>query len=86
MRTTAASAESFQTLLAAAEAAGLIDTLRSKGPLTVFAPTNAAFDKLPEGTVEMLLLPQNKDKLVKILTYHVVAGRDVRISGRLDQR
>ncbi len=62
------------TLVTAVKAAGLVDTLKGKGPFTVFAPTNAAFAKLPKGTVEDLLKPENKDKLVKILTYHVVAG------------
>ncbi|HVX84842.1 MAG TPA: fasciclin domain-containing protein [Phycisphaerae bacterium] len=64
------------TLVTAVKAAGLVDTLEGKGPFTVFAPTNAAFDKLPKATLEMLLKPENKDKLVKILTYHVVAGDD----------
>jgi uncharacterized surface protein with fasciclin (FAS1) repeats len=63
------------TLVAAVKAAGLVPTLKSKGPFTVFAPTNAAFDKLPAGTVEMLVKPENKAMLTKILTYHVVAGR-----------
>ena len=63
------------TLVAAVKAAGLVDTLSSKGPFTVFAPTNAAFAKLPAGTVETLVKPENKDTLTKILTYHVVAGR-----------
>jgi uncharacterized surface protein with fasciclin (FAS1) repeats len=63
------------TLVAAVKAAGLVDTLKGAGPFTVFAPTNAAFDKLPAGTVDTLLKPENKDMLVKILTYHVVAGR-----------
>src|SRR5215212_5927518 len=63
------------TLVAAVKAAGLVPTLKSKGPLTVFAPTNAAFDKLPAGTVEMLVKPENKAMLTKILTYHVVAGK-----------
>jgi uncharacterized surface protein with fasciclin (FAS1) repeats len=63
------------TLVAAVKAAGLVPTLKSKGPFTVFAPTNAAFDKLPAGTVETLLKPENKGMLTKILTYHVVAGR-----------
>lgn len=63
------------TLVAAVKAAGLVETLQSDGPFTVFAPTNAAFNKLPEGTVETLLKPENKDKLTSILTYHVVAGR-----------
>jgi uncharacterized surface protein with fasciclin (FAS1) repeats len=63
------------TLVAAVKAAGLVPTLKSKGPFTVFAPTNAAFDKLPAGTVDMLVKPENKDMLTKILTYHVVAGK-----------
>jgi uncharacterized surface protein with fasciclin (FAS1) repeats len=63
------------TLVAAVKAAGLVDTLKGAGPFTVFAPTNEAFAKLPAGTVDMLLKPENKDMLVKILTYHVVAGR-----------
>lgn len=63
------------TLVAAVKAAGLVDTLKSMGPFTVFAPTNAAFAKLPAGTVEMLLKPENKEMLSKVLTYHVVAGR-----------
>jgi uncharacterized surface protein with fasciclin (FAS1) repeats len=63
------------TLVAAVKAAGLVDTLKGKGPFTVFAPTNAAFEKLPQGTVETLLKPENKGMLTKILTYHVVAGR-----------
>jgi uncharacterized surface protein with fasciclin (FAS1) repeats len=63
------------TLVAAVKAAGLVDTLSGPGPFTVFAPTNAAFDKLPAGTVDNLLKPENKATLVKILTYHVVAGR-----------
>jgi len=72
---TAASAGSFKTLLAAASAAGLVETLKSAGPFTVFAPSDAAFAKLPAGTVESLLKPENKDKLVAILTYHVVPGK-----------
>ena len=72
---TAVEAGSFTTLVAAVEAAGLVDTLKSEGPFTVFAPTDDAFAKLPEGTVETLLLPENKDQLVAILTYHVVAGK-----------
>jgi uncharacterized surface protein with fasciclin (FAS1) repeats len=72
---TAVAAGSFSTLAAALEAGGLVDTLKADGPYTVFAPTDEAFAKLPEGTVEMLLLPENKDKLVEILTYHVVAGK-----------
>src|SRR3954465_13173154 len=63
------------TLVAAVKAAGLVETLSGRGPFTVFAPTNAAFDKLPAGTVETLLKPENKAMLTKILTYHVVAGR-----------
>ncbi len=63
------------TLVAAVKAAGLVDTLEGPGPFTVFAPTNEAFDHLPPGTVDMLLKPENKDQLSKILTYHVVAGR-----------
>ena len=65
----------FNTLAAALEAADLIDTLKSDGPFTVFAPTDAAFAALPEGTVESLLEPENRDQLVAILTYHVVSGR-----------
>lgn len=72
---TAVAAGSFKTLAAALQAAGLIDTLKSKGPFTVFAPTDEAFAKLPAGTVEDLLKPENKAKLVAILTYHVVPGR-----------
>lgn len=72
---TAVSAGSFNTLAAALQAGGLVDTLKADGPYTVFAPTDEAFAKLPDGTVEMLLLPENKDKLVEILTYHVVAGK-----------
>jgi uncharacterized surface protein with fasciclin (FAS1) repeats len=71
---TAVAAGSFKTLAAALQAAGLVDTLKGKGPFTVFAPTDAAFAKLPAGTVEMLLKPENKAKLTAILTYHVVAG------------
>jgi uncharacterized surface protein with fasciclin (FAS1) repeats len=63
------------TLVAAVKAAGLVDTLKSKGPFTVFAPTNEAFDKLPAGTVGMLVKPENKEMLTKILTYHVLAGK-----------
>ena len=62
------------TLVAAVKAAGLVDTLKGAGPFTVFAPTNEAFAKLPAGTVDTLLKPENKDTLVKILTYHVVPG------------
>jgi uncharacterized surface protein with fasciclin (FAS1) repeats len=71
----AVSAGQFKTLVAAVTAAGLVDTLKSKGPFTVFAPTDAAFAKLPAGTVESLLKPENKSKLVAILTYHVVPGK-----------
>jgi uncharacterized surface protein with fasciclin (FAS1) repeats len=70
----AASAGSFNTLTAALKAAGLVEVLEGKGPFTVFAPTDEAFAALPEGTVENLLKPENKDTLVKILTYHVVSG------------
>ncbi|MEM7439449.1 MAG: fasciclin domain-containing protein [Pseudomonadota bacterium] len=72
---TAAEAGSFSTLLAAATAAGLVDTLKSKGPFTVFAPTDEAFAALPAGTVENLLKPENKDQLAAILTYHVVPAK-----------
>jgi uncharacterized surface protein with fasciclin (FAS1) repeats len=72
---TAVEAGSFKTLVAAVQAAGLVETLKGKGPFTVFAPTDDAFAKLPAGTVESLLKPENKDKLVSILTYHVVPGR-----------
>lgn len=72
---TAVSAGQFKTLVAAVTAAGLVDTLKGKGPFTVFAPTDAAFAKLPAGTVESLLKPENKSKLVAILTYHVVPGK-----------
>jgi uncharacterized surface protein with fasciclin (FAS1) repeats len=65
----------FSTLVAAVTAAGLVDTLNGDGPFTIFAPTNAAFEKLPAGTVEDLLKPENKEKLIAILTYHVVAGK-----------
>ena len=72
---TAVAAGSFKTLAAALQAAGLVDTLKGKGPFTVFAPTDEAFAKLPAGTVESLLKPENKAKLVRLLTYHVVAGK-----------
>ncbi len=72
---TAVAAGSFKTLAAALKAADLVETLKGKGPFTVFAPTDAAFAKLPAGTVESLLKPENKAKLVAILTYHVVAGQ-----------
>jgi uncharacterized surface protein with fasciclin (FAS1) repeats len=71
---TAVAAGSFTTLVAAVQAAGLVETLKGPGPFTVFAPTDAAFAALPAGTVESLLLPENKDQLVSILTYHVVPG------------
>jgi uncharacterized surface protein with fasciclin (FAS1) repeats len=72
---TAVSAGKFNTLVAAVKAAGLVDTLKGNGPFTVFAPTDEAFAKLPKGTVESLLKPENKGNLVKILTYHVVPGK-----------
>ena len=72
---TAVNAGKFNTLAAALTAAGLVDTLKGDGPFTVFAPTDAAFAKLPEGTVENLLKPENREQLVSILTYHVVAGK-----------
>lgn len=72
---TAVAAGQFKTLAAALKAAGLVDTLKGAGPFTVFAPTDAAFAKLPKGTVEDLLKPENKAKLAAILTYHVVPGR-----------
>jgi len=71
----AAGNKDFSTLVAAVKAAGLVETLSGKDSLTVFAPTNAAFEKLPKGTVESLLKPENKSKLVAILTYHVVPGK-----------
>lgn len=70
----ASSNPDFSTLVAAVQAAGLMDTLKGDGPFTVFAPTDAAFAKLPAGTVESLLMPENKDQLTAILTYHVVPG------------
>ncbi|MEM6759470.1 MAG: fasciclin domain-containing protein [Pseudomonadota bacterium] len=72
---TAVAAGSFSTLVAAVQAADLVDTLKSPGPFTVFAPTDDAFAALPAGTVETLLKPENKDQLVAILTYHVVSGQ-----------
>ncbi|MDD9726784.1 fasciclin domain-containing protein [Roseovarius sp. SK2] len=72
---TATEAGDFSTLLAAAEAAGLVETLKGDGPFTVFAPTDEAFAALPEGTVDTLLMPENKDQLTSILTYHVVPGK-----------
>ena len=71
----AVNSKDHTTLVAAVKAAGLVETLQSAGPFTVFAPTNAAFDMLPKGTVETLLKPENKTMLTTILTYHVVAGR-----------
>jgi uncharacterized surface protein with fasciclin (FAS1) repeats len=71
----AVNSKDHTTLVAAVKAAGLVDTLSGPGPFTVFAPTNAAFDKLPAGTVDTLLKPENKAMLVKVLTYHVVPGR-----------
>lgn len=71
----ASNSRDHTTLVTAVKAAGLVDTLEGKGPFTVFAPTNAAFDKLPAGTVDTLVKPANKAELTKILTYHVVAGR-----------
>lgn len=71
----AVNSKDHTTLVAAVKAAGLVDTLESKGPFTVFAPTNAAFGKLPAGTVDSLVKPENKKTLTKILTYHVVPGR-----------
>jgi uncharacterized surface protein with fasciclin (FAS1) repeats len=72
---TAVAAGNFKTLVAAVQAAGLVDTLKGTGPFTVFAPTDEAFAKLPAGTVDDLLKPENKDKLVAILTYHVVPAK-----------
>lgn len=72
---TAVEAGQINTLVAAVQAADLVDTLKSDGPFTVFAPTDAAFAKLPDGTVENLLKPENKDQLVTVLTYHVVSGK-----------
>jgi len=71
----AVNSKDHTTLVAAVKAAGLVETLQGKGPFTVFAPTNAAFDKLPKGTVETLVKPENKKTLTNILTYHVVAGK-----------
>lgn len=72
---TAVAAGQFNTLVAAVKAASLVETLKGEGPFTVFAPTDAAFAKLPAGTVENLLKPENKDQLVAVLTYHVVPGK-----------
>lgn len=71
----AVNSKDHTTLVAAVKAAGLVETLKSDGPFTVFAPTNKAFEKLPEGTVEKLLKPENKATLTSVLTYHVVAGK-----------
>src|SRR6201991_4605827 len=71
----AVNSKDHTTLVTAVKAAGLVETLESAGPFTVFAPTNEAFDKLPKGTVDMLVKPENKAKLTGILTYHVVSGR-----------
>ncbi|MBS3806200.1 MAG: fasciclin domain-containing protein [Bacteroidales bacterium] len=71
----AGSSDDLSTLVAAVKAGDLVKTLQGDGPFTVFAPTNAAFEALPKGTLESLLKPENKDKLVQILTYHVVAGK-----------
>ncbi len=79
----AVNSKDHTTLVAAVKAAGLVETLKGKGPFTVLAPTNEAFAKLPAGTVEMLLKPENKAMLVKVLTYHVVPGRlDARALGK----
>ncbi|WP_375204914.1 fasciclin domain-containing protein [Hyphococcus sp.] len=72
---TAVAAGDFTTLAAALEAAGLVETLKGEGPFTVFAPTDAAFEKLPAGAVENLLKPENKDQLIAVLTYHVLPGK-----------
>lgn len=72
---TAAANSDFETLVAAVQAAGLVDTLKGDGPFTVFAPTDAAFAALPDGTVETLLKPENRDQLTQILTYHVIPGK-----------
>jgi uncharacterized surface protein with fasciclin (FAS1) repeats len=72
---TAVAAGTFNTLAKALQAAGLVDTLRGKGPFTVFAPTDSAFAKLPAGTLDSLLKPENKQKLQRLLTYHVVPGK-----------
>lgn len=72
---TAVGAGTFNTLVAAVQAADLVDTLKGEGPFTVFAPTDEAFAALPEGTVETLLMPENKDQLIAVLTYHVVPGK-----------
>ena len=71
----ASNTDNLSTLVSAVKAADLVETLQGDGPFTVFAPTNEAFEKLPDGTLETLLKPENKDKLAKILTYHVVSGK-----------
>ena len=83
---TAIKAGSFNTLVAAVQAAELVETLKSKGPFTVFAPTDEAFSKLDKATLESLLKPENKDQLVSILTYHVVAGKvmSTEITGNME--
>src|ERR1700727_3858998 len=83
----AVNSKDHTTLVAAVKAAGLVDTLEGPGPFTVFAPTNEAFDKLPAGTVDTLLKPENKDKLTAVLTYHVVPGHYTAedIGGKIDQ-
>lgn len=83
---TAAAAGSFSTLLAAAEAAGLVDALKSDGPLTVFAPTDEAFAALPAGTVETLLKPENQDALAGVLKLHVIAGAKVKSADLAGQK
>ena len=88
---TAVAAGSFKTLVAAVKAAGLVDTLKGDGPFTVLAPTDEAFAKLPAGTVESLLKPENKDKLVAILTYHVIPAKAmaadvVKLDGKRSRR
>jgi uncharacterized surface protein with fasciclin (FAS1) repeats len=82
----AVNSKDHTTLVAAVKAAGLVETLEGKGPFTVFAPTNAAFGKLPDGTVDTLVKPENKATLTKILTYHVVPGKDRGCQGRLLDR
>ncbi len=83
----AVNSKDHTTLVAADKAAGLVDTLASAGPFTVFAPTNEAFAKLPKGTIDTLLMPENKDKLTAVLTYHVVAGRltEQDLADKIDQ-
>ena len=83
---TAVAGGSFNTLAKALEAAGLVQTLKGPGPFTVFAPTDEAFAKLPAGTLETLLKPENKAKLARILTYHVVSGKVMAADGSRDAR